>query len=77
MKILRSTTTLILMMAAGMAFAQSDSDAPSFVQLDVNADGRISMEEAKADARVAERFPEADKDRDGHLSLEEFTAIWR
>ena len=70
-------STLMLMLTAGTVFAQSGSDAPSFMQIDANADGRISKEEARADARVAERFQEADTDRDGHLSLEEFSAIWR
>ncbi len=76
MKTLRSTTTLILVLAAATAFAQSDSNAPSFMQLDTNEDGRISKQEAEADTRVADRFQEADTDRDGQLSLEEFTAIW-
>lgn len=76
MKTLRSTTTLILMLAAAAAFAQSDSNAPSFMQLDANEDGRISKQEAEADARVADRFQETDTDSDGLLSLEEFTAVW-
>ena len=70
-------STLTLMLIAGSAFAQSGSDAPSFTQIDANADGRISTEEARADARVAERFQDADTDRDGYLSLEEFSAVWR
>ena len=66
--------TLMLMLVAGTGFAQSDG--PSFGQLDANADGRISRDEAQIDARVAERFQDADADRDGYLSLEEFAAIW-
>lgn len=70
-------STLILMLAAGTALAQSDTEQPNFIQLDTDSDGRISKEEAKADSRVAKRFQEADANGDGYLTLDEFSDIWR
>ena len=70
-------STLILMLAAGSALAQSDTERPNFIQLDIDSDGRISKEEAKADSRVAKRFKEADANGDGYLTLDEFSDIWR
>lgn len=58
------------------SIAVSQSGPPNFTSLDIDADGRISMEEARSDARVADGFAEADKDSDGYLSAEEFTAAW-
>lgn len=73
----RITGTLMVLVMTGAAAAQSGPDAPSFAQLDANQDGRISAEEARADERVVERFLDADSDRDGYLSVEEFTAVWQ
>ena len=67
---------LALLLFAGIVAAQSESTAPSFAALDADADGRISAAEAQADQRVVERFREADLDRDGYLSAEEFKAAW-
>ena len=68
--------TVALLLVAATASAQSERN-PSFVTLDVDEDNRISREEAQADAQVAARFEEADTDRDGYLSLEEFVAVWK
>jgi Ca2+-binding EF-hand superfamily protein len=59
-----------------VAFAQTGHGEPSFSELDVNGDGRLSKEEAQADPRVAEAFEKADADLDGYLSLKEFISIW-
>ena len=40
-------------------------------KLDVNKDGRISREEAKADPRLAERFDQLDANKDGFLGQDE------
>lgn len=70
-------TSLILSLCAGLALAQSaPAEEPDFLALDTNADGRLSKDEAQADARVAERFEDGDADRDGYLSAQEFVAIW-
>ena len=65
-----------LLLLAGIAFAQDESQEPDFLQLDTNADGRVSKDEAQADARVAEQFDAGDANRDGYLSVQEFVAIW-
>lgn len=70
-------TTLILMLAAGGALAQSETERPNFIQLDTDSDGRISKDEAKADPRIAKRFQEADANGDGYLTLDEFSTVWR
>ncbi len=73
---MKTLVTIALFSLGGLAMAQSESEEPGFLQLDIDADGRLSKNEAQADARVAEKFDEADKDRDGYLNVQEFTAIW-
>ena len=67
--------TVAMLVTAGAA-AQDESAPPDFGALDTNADGLISPAEADADARVAAAFPEADVNRDGYLSAEEFADMW-
>lgn len=50
------------------------SDA-AFRRLDTDHDGRISALEANANPKVAARFLEADRNRDGYLSPEEFRTL--
>ncbi len=50
------------------------SDA-AFRQLDTDHDGRISALEANANPKVAARFLEADRNRDGYLSPQEFKSL--
>lgn len=69
-------SSLTLMFVATVAFAQTGPGEPSFSGLDANEDGRLSMEEAQVDPRVAEVFQKADTDLDGYLSLKEFITIW-
>ncbi|MEM7504080.1 MAG: hypothetical protein AAF417_18710 [Pseudomonadota bacterium] len=73
---MKNLFTVVLLSLAGLAMAQSAPEEPGFLQLDIDADGRLSKNEAQADARVAEKFDEADKDRDGYLNLQEFAEIW-
>lgn len=75
MKSLRAT--LMLLPLAIAAPAMAESSPPNFAELDANTDGRISIDEARADARVADEFLKVDKDRDGYLSVEEFGAAWQ
>ncbi|MFC3551021.1 hypothetical protein ACFOLC_08315 [Lysobacter cavernae] len=44
----------------------------SFRDLDVNADGALSKDEALADAQLAKHFDKADKNGDGNLSEVEY-----
>jgi hypothetical protein len=44
----------------------------SFETLDTNKDGRISMPEASADAKLVESFSAADRNGDGYLDNAEF-----
>ena len=43
-------------------------------RLDINRDGLISREEAKASSDLSSRFNELDKNRDGSLSAEELSS---
>lgn len=45
-----------------------------FADLDVNADGKVSKDEAAADARLTSHFAQVDRDGDGQLSQAEFAA---
>ncbi len=69
--------SLVLTLIAAVTFAQTESGEPSFSDLDLNGDGRLSTEEAQADMRVAAAFKRADSDQDGYLSFKEFVAIWQ
>lgn len=48
--------------------------ALSFSDLDVNADGKVSKDEAGADARLTSHFAQVDRDGDGQLTQTEFAA---
>lgn len=44
----------------------------TFTDLDVNADGKVSKDEAAADARLTSHFAQVDRDGDGQVSQTEF-----
>ena len=46
----------------------------AFTRADVNADGKLSKEEAAALPAISAKFAELDKNKDGFLSLAEFAA---
>ena len=72
---MKSVITVFLWSLIAVATpALSQSDALTFELLDANGDGLISRDEARADERVAAGFEEADQDRDGYVSAEEFAA---
>jgi len=75
---MKSVTALFLSSLIAMAApALAQADRPSFAKLDANYDGLISRDEAQANERVAAGFDDADQDRDGSLSVEEFAAMWQ
>ena len=74
---MKSVISIFLLSLVAMATpALSQSDVPNFKMLDANRDGLISRDEARADERVAAGFEDADQDRDGYVSAEEFAAKW-
>lgn len=50
------------------------SRALSFADLDVNGDGKVSKDEAAADARLTSHFAQVDRDGDGQVSETEYAA---
>ena len=86
----RSTLTRSTLLAALIAgFALTAAGQPStaepmakdkvtieaaFTRADVNADGKLSKEEAAGLPTISAKFAELDKNKDGFLSLAEFAA---
>ena len=63
---------LLATSAAGVALAASPADPkPAPLRLDANGDGVIDRQEAAANPRLAARFDELDKNKDGKLSRDE------
>jgi hypothetical protein len=55
------------------ALAQTvDADTAAFATLDANSDHMISMDEAKADQKLAAEFDQVDTNADGSVSQEEY-----
>jgi Ca2+-binding EF-hand superfamily protein len=48
----------------------------TFKRVDANADGKISKEEAAAMPGLSAKFVELDRDKDGALSLAEFSVAY-
>ena len=73
MKLLAVAVAVAL--ASVAAFAQTATPAPSAgkprMQLDANQDGAIDRAEAAKAPRLAEKFDQLDKDKDGRLSADE------
>lgn len=80
MKIPLLAAVVALVPLAGLAADKTKPSKPeatpalSFDTLDANKDGRISMPEASADARLVETFSAADKNGDGYLDSAEYDA---
>ena len=77
---MKKTLTLIacaaLLPLAGTAMAgdaHKDQKGKSFTSLDINSDGRISVNEAAVDAHFSDKFANADMNRDGYVDEQEYT----
>ncbi|MGC0120162.1 EF-hand domain-containing protein [Pseudoalteromonas piscicida] len=62
-----AVSAAVMTLASVGAHANTDFD-----KLDMNGDGYISIEEAKADEGLLAQFNEIDADQDGQLSQAEF-----
>lgn len=65
---------LVALTGAGVAFAAEQADdtaKPAHAKIDANSDGFIDKAEAAKFPRLAEKFDQLDKNKDGKLSQEE------
>ncbi len=63
---------LLATSATGLAFAAAPADPkPAAPRMDANNDGVVDRQEAAAHPRLAQRFDELDKNKDGKLQREE------
>tara|TARA_R110002096_G_scaffold53317_14_gene138660 strand:- start:833 stop:1063 length:231 start_codon:yes stop_codon:yes gene_type:complete len=67
--------TLMMATALCLAWQLAIAGDTSFNELDANADGLITSDEAQADAKVVEVFGALDVNGDGFLTLAEYSAI--
>ncbi len=61
--------------AAAANEATAKKPNPHFSRLDINKDGFLSYQEARADKQVAGRFALSDENRDGRLSEDEYLKL--
>jgi Ca2+-binding EF-hand superfamily protein len=61
-------------LAQGAKAPSADALAAAFKRADADADGKLSKEESARMPAVAEKFGELDSNKDGFLSMAEFTA---
>jgi hypothetical protein len=69
---MRLKMVVVLAMAAPGC---TDSDLAPFPELDRDRNGRISVEEAADDTRLARDFSRADTDNDGELTALEYLRV--
>ena len=50
------------------------ADTPAFEEIDANADGQITQDEAAAHPAVMDKFTDLDANQDGALSQDEYAA---
>ena len=71
-----SLLAALTVLAAGAAVAAQPAK-PSFVSLDKNSDGKVSLNEAADNDGLFVAFKNLDTNKDGMLSHEEFAAYQR
>lgn len=59
--------------AAALSAVEREAIEAAFARADTNSDGKLSRDEAQRFPEIAARFDELDTDRDGFLSLIEFS----
>ena len=62
-----------LPVAAALSAIDREAIEAAFARADSNGDGKLSRDEAQRFPEIAARFDELDTDRDGFLSLIEFS----
>ncbi len=67
-------SAILLSIGSAQAADSGSAKTPTFSQLDTNHDGYIDVREAAASPEVSSWLGAADQDKDGKLSLKEFTA---
>jgi hypothetical protein len=74
---MKRISVLGLAVAASVAVPALAQDAALvFTALDANKDGKVTQTEAQKNAAVAQMFGQADKNKDGSLSKDEFGAAF-
>jgi Ca2+-binding EF-hand superfamily protein len=63
-----------LALQSALAASSPEQINAAFKRADANQDGKLSREESATIPAIAEKFDQLDKDKDGFLSLAEFTA---
>jgi Ca2+-binding EF-hand superfamily protein len=71
MNALIKVAALAALSTSTAAFA---AESGAFSKLDTNGDGKISMDEAKADPDISAKFAELDTDKNGSLTSSEMKA---
>ena len=69
----------LLVLSIGLALATpalAQDAALVFTALDANKDGKVTQAEAQKNPAVMQMFAQADKNKDGSLSKEEFQAAF-
>lgn len=64
-----------LVLSSGLAFADEETNAMTFEQLDQDRNGYLTQPEAAMDKDVSENFIEADENEDGYISAAEYGKI--
>lgn len=57
---------------AGEGYEKAGVDRPAFDEIDANADGRVTRDEAMAATGLSESFDELDANADGALTRDEY-----